>query len=93
MVCQSFLVALFDSRPFVPERFVFGEWQKSLELVKVLKPYTLVNLEGLRDESAELGVTLSTAEIRIKLARHYLVAHLVEPPPRSNAIGNIAESI
>ena len=58
VVGQSFLVALFDCSPLGAERLAFGVRKQSFQLGEFLQPGTRAQLEGLRNERAQLGIAL-----------------------------------
>lgn len=58
VVGQSFLVALFDCSPLGTESLAFGVRKQSFQLGELLQPGTRAQLEGLRNERAQLGIAL-----------------------------------
>ena len=58
IVSQPLLVYLLDCSPFLLELVIVDVFEKTLNLVKILKPLGLGNVEGLSDERGEAGVTL-----------------------------------
>lgn len=87
MVGQTLLVALLDCSPFIAERLVLGVRKELLEHVEVLEPDTLVHLEGLGDQGAQLRVALQkgreTSEMTFERKGECAI-YLVEPSARSN---------
>jgi len=55
---ESLLVALFDCCPFLSEFGILKVLEKTLQLRQVFKPDGFVDLQGLGDEIAKLGVAL-----------------------------------
>jgi hypothetical protein len=58
VLSKAFFVALFDRGPFCTECLVFGKWEKTFEPTKVLQPHVFLQLERLRDEGTQFGITL-----------------------------------
>ena len=58
VVSQPLLVRLLDSSPLLLELGVIGVFNKTLELLKVLEPHRLRDLERLGDEGRESGIAL-----------------------------------
>lgn len=58
VVGQSFLVVLFDCSPLGTESLAFGVRKQSFQLGEFLQPGTRAQLEGLRNERAQLGIAL-----------------------------------
>ena len=58
VVSQPLLVRLLDCGPFLLEFGVVGVFEETLNLLEILEPLGLGDLEGLSDERGETGVTL-----------------------------------
>lgn len=58
IVRQPLLIPLLDRSPLLAEPCFLCEVEQTLELVEVLEPDSLVELERLRDQVAELRVAL-----------------------------------
>lgn len=58
MMCESLLVTLLYGGPFLLERRVISKLQQALELVQVLQPDFLLDLQGFRNQVAKKWVAL-----------------------------------
>lgn len=74
VVRKPLLVALLDGGPLLAELGILGEVEQALELVEVLEPDVLLELERLGDEVTEFGVALIEPS-----TRGNAVGHVREP--------------
>lgn len=59
VMCESLFVTLLYGGPFLLERRVVSKLQQALELVQVLQPDFLLDLQGFRDQVAKKWVALT----------------------------------